>query len=152
MCSRFGLWPLLPAVSLAASLWTLPAQAQRSPIYIPVPMPPSYEATDSLTEADIPTGDGGFARDYVVSLEAGEQVVIDLASDQFDTIITLMTRSGTTIGQNDDGPDGTTNSQLFTRIPETGEYILRVTAFGGGGLGEFNLKATRLRPVGESCP
>ena len=57
-------------------------------------------------------------------LEAGEQVAIDLTSEDFDTI-----------------------SLLFARITQGGKYIVRVRAFGETGSGSFKLKVTRLRPV-----
>ena len=59
----------------------------------------------------------------------------------------LLTPDGLTIGENDDGPDGTTNSLLFMRIQRSGTYIIRVRAFGAGGTGPFNLRLTRLRPM-----
>jgi hypothetical protein len=116
-------------------------------IYNPIDMPSSGEVTDRLSEQDIPTGFGGFARDYKVSLEEGDHIVIDLLSDEFDTIITLIGPDGATIGENDDGPDGTTNSLLFARITRSGDYILRVRPYAGQGTGNFTLKLTRLRPI-----
>jgi hypothetical protein len=143
---------VLPVAAFTLGLGIMPAFAQRSPLYNPIPLPSSNQVTDTLSNRDIPTGDGGYARDYVVSLEEGEQVVMDLVSDQFDTILTLIGPQGTTLGQNDDGPDGTTNSQLFLRIPSTGNYVVRVSPFGGQGAGDFTLQVTRLRPVGANCP
>jgi len=116
-------------------------------VYNPISINPGAEISDSLTDQDIPTGEQGFARDYVVNLTKGDQVAIDLSSDSFDAVITLLASDGTTIGQNDDGPDGTTNSLLFLRVKETGRYIVRVRAFGPTGSGPFKLKITRLRPV-----
>lgn len=116
-------------------------------IYNPKPLPPNNEITDTLSRDDIPTGQGGFARDYIVELNTGEQVVFDLKSDQFDTIVTLLAADGSTLAENDDGPDGTTNSLLFARITETGTYIVRVRAFGETRGGTFTLNMTRLRPV-----
>ncbi|MDB9314084.1 PPC domain-containing protein [Spirulina sp. CS-785/01] len=118
-------------------------------LYNPLPLSSGQEVTDTLSEEDIPTGDGGFSRDYRVRLEDGDQVAIDLISDEFDPIVILLAADGSTVAENDDGPDGTTNSLLFARITEGGEYIVRVRAFGETGGGMFNLKVTRLRPVEE---
>lgn len=123
------------------------AASQAQTLYNPIPLSSQQEVTDSLTQDDIPTGEGGFSRDYSVQLEAGDQVAVDLISDEFDTIVTLIAEDGSTVGQNDDGPDGTTNSLLFARITESGSYIVRVSAFGETGGGEFRIKVTRLRPV-----
>lgn len=143
---------LLAGTAMVLAVGAGSAKAQRTPVYNPIPMPTSNVVTDSLSISDIPTGNGGFARDYLITLEAGDQIVMDLKSDQFDTIITLISPDGTTLGQNDDGPDGTTNSLLFTRVTQGGNYILRVSPYGGQGLGTFTLEVTRLRPVGEDCP
>jgi len=147
--SRLRFPMVVAGTSLTLVLSGLSAHADD--IYNPMPLPESNMVVDVLSENDIPTGNGGFARDYLVTLEAGDQVVVDLSSDQFDTIITLIAPDGTTIGQNDDGPDGTTNSLLFARITQPGNYILRVSPFAGQGLGQFTLNVTRLRPASE-CP
>jgi hypothetical protein len=137
---------IVPATLVSIGMSALTAIAQDQ-IYNPIALPPSNEITDTLSEKDIPTGFGGFARDYMVSFEEGDHVVIDLISDEFDTIITLIGPDGSTVGENDDGPDGSTNSMLFARISTPGDYILRVRPYGGQGMGSFNLKVTRLRPV-----
>ncbi len=105
------------------------------------------EITDTLSTADIPTGAGGFARDYVVNLEAGDQITIDATSDEFDTLVILMDGNGITVSENDDGPDGSTNSLLFARISDAGKHTIRVRSYAGGGIGPFALKLTRLRPI-----
>lgn len=126
-----------------------PIKAQSS-LYNPIPLPMSREISDELSTEDIPTGEGGFARDYYVDLEAGNKISIDLKSDDFDTIVRLIASDGTTVAENDDGPDGTTNSLLFTRISESGRYIIRVRAFGKTGGGDFTLKITRLQAIEEN--
>jgi hypothetical protein len=121
--------------------------ARRSSLYNPIPITSSNEITDTLTTGDIPTGSGGFSRDYLVSLKEGDQLAIDLSSEQFDTILILIGPDGATVAENDDGPDGTTNSLLFARIAKTGDYIVRVSPYSGQGTGAFKLKVTRLRPA-----
>jgi hypothetical protein len=115
-------------------------------VYAPIPLPMNGTIYDTLSERDIPTGEGGFARDYAIKINAGEQIAIDLSSDSFDTVVTLLTANGRTIGKNDDGPEGNSNSLLFARIKETGNYIIRVQGFGETSRGNFELKFTRLKP------
>lgn len=138
--------PIVPATLLVLCLGAVSARAQNK-VYNPIPVLTNNEVADTLTENDIPTGEGGFARDYLVKLNAGDQVAIDLTSDNFDSIVTLMAADGSTVAENDDGPDGSTNSVLFSRISETGSYIIRVRAFGETGGGSFKLKITRLKPI-----
>ncbi|WP_239113013.1 PPC domain-containing protein [Halomicronema sp. CCY15110] len=142
-----GSWAWMPlAVACTLGLTAVKVQAQSS-VYSPIPLPSNREITDTLSDNDIPTGVGGFARDYTVQFEDGDQVAIDLISEEFDTLITLLGPDGTTVGENDDGPDGTTNSLLFARITESGTYTVRVRSYAGQGSGEFLLKVARLRPV-----
>lgn len=114
-------------------------------VYSPIYISNDYELSDRLSARDIPTGEGGFARDYYLELEKGERVAIDLISEEFDPILMLIADDGSTIAQNDDGPDGTTNALLFARITEKGKYIVRVLSFGETGGGKFTLKITRLQ-------
>ena len=116
-----------------------------SPSYLPIPLPPNGEVNDTLSNKDIPTGEGGFARDYTISLVAGEQLAIDLTSEVFDTVVILLNAEGKTIAKNDDGIDGTSNSLLFIRIKVSGNYVIRVQGFGDTSSGEFKLKVSKLK-------
>jgi hypothetical protein len=129
----------------SVGLQTLPTQAQAK-IYDPLSISSEQTISDILTENDIPTGEGGFARDYYVQLEKGDQVAIDLSSDNFDSMVMLIAADGAKVAENDDGPDGTTNSLLFSRITEAGKYVVRVRAFGDTSGGKFTLKLTKLKP------
>ena len=123
------------------------ALAQQIKLYNPIPLTAGSQVSDSLSDKDIPTGQGGFARDYLVKLTKGDNLAIDLSSDSFDSIITLLAPDGSTVAENDDGPDGTSNSLLFTRVTKTGTYIVRVRSFGETGGGTYKLRVTRLKPV-----
>ncbi|MBW4615888.1 MAG: PPC domain-containing protein [Desmonostoc vinosum HA7617-LM4] len=143
-----GLKPfiIVPAMLLAIGISTKAAFAQNK-LYSPIPLANTAELSDTLSEKDIPTGQGGFARDYTVKLQKGDNLAVDLSSDSFDSIITLLAPDGSTLAENDDGPDGSSNSLLFTRINETGTYIVRVRSFGETGVGGFKLKVTKLQPI-----
>ncbi len=114
-------------------------------LYAPIQLPTTGEVNDTLSDRDIPTGDGGFARDYAVQLMAGDRVEIDLSSENFDTVVILLNAEGKSIGKNDDGIDGTSNSLLFTKIKDAGNYIIRVQGFGETSSGEFKLKVSKLK-------
>ena len=137
---------LVPATLLVIGSSEISVAVAQKKLYNPVTLPANDEIKDTLTEKDIPTGEGGFARDYIVKFNQGDNIAIDLKSDSFDAILSLMTAKGATIAENDDGPDGTTNSLLFTRVKDTGTYIIRVQSFGETGFGPFTLRVSRLRP------
>ncbi len=127
----------------AMLLTALPSVA--TPVYNPLPLILGQELKDTLSDRDIPTGQGSFARDYAIDLKAGDQVAIDLISETFDPMVVLMTKEGVTVAENDDGPDGTSNSLLFMRVVKTGSYIVRVRSFGETAGGAFRLMVTPLQ-------
>jgi hypothetical protein len=139
-----GQWLIAALGLVLAGAIAAPAVAQK--VYAPVPITPSKPIADKLTDQDIPTGQGGYARDYILQLKDSTQLAIDLTSDNFDTIVSLMAADGSTLAENDDGPDGSTNSLLFMRVPKAGTYYVRVRAFGELADGNFKLKVTLLKP------
>jgi len=121
--------------------------ARADDLYNPQPLPGSGSVNGLLSEVGIPTGMGGYAYDYIVELDEGDRVEIESFSDSFDTILTLIGPDGATVAENDDGPDGTTNSLLYTRVTSSGRYTIRVRAFGAAGEGPFTVNLVRLRPI-----
>lgn len=122
-----------------------PASRVSTFVYTPVKLLPNIEVKETLSDRDIPTGDGGFARDYAIQLKAGDRIAIELSSESFDPVVMLMNTEGKTLGKNDDGPDGTSNSLLFTKIKDAGTYVIRVQGFGETSSGEFKLKVSKLQ-------
>ena len=144
-----GIEKLLMGIVLCGlGLQSLPAQAE-SKMYNPPAITSETEVSDTLTVDDIPTGDGGFARDYLVELEKGDQVTIDLNSDNFDAMVMLIAGDGAKVAENDDGPDGSSNSLPFYSSTEGGKYIVRVRAYGDTSGGKYTLKLTRLKPTSK---
>ncbi|MGH1393727.1 MAG: PPC domain-containing protein [Trichormus sp.] len=144
---KFSRIIVFPATLFVIGITTTTSFAQNNKLYSPILLTDFKEISDTLSEKDIPTGQGGFARDYAVKLNKGDNLAVDLSSDSFDSIITLLAPDGSTLAENDDGPDGTSNSLLFTRINETGTFIIRVRSFGETGVGPFKLKVTKLQPM-----
>lgn len=131
--------------TMLLALSSIASPSIASPIYTPLPLVLGQELKDTLSDRDIPTGQGSFARDYAINLKAGDQVAIDLISETFDPMVILMTKDGVTVAENDDGPDGTSNSLLFMRVVKTGVYTVRVRSFGETAGGPFRLLVTPLQ-------
>lgn len=71
--------------------------------------------------------------------EAGAQVRVDVASEDFDTVVYAFGPEGE-IGFDDDGGDET-NSRLIVTVPETGLARLVVAPFEVGTTGRFEITA-----------
>ncbi|GAB4343755.1 MAG: hypothetical protein Fur0042_06980 [Cyanophyceae cyanobacterium] len=116
--------------------------------YEPIPLPANDAIEDTLSEKDIPNGQGSFARDYSVQLNAGDRVEIELSSDHFDTVLWLMAPDGSIMAENDDYEPGIPNSRLSARIEKSDTYTIRVQGYGNTTGGPFELKLSRFRRIG----
>lgn len=103
---------------------------------------PNQQVTGHLDDND-PQGDDESYFDYwTYQGHSGERLKITMASDAFDTYVSIGTVSNgtfTEISSNDDGPEGT-NSLLEVTLPSTGTFTIRAKALSGENEGEYTLK------------
>jgi len=100
--------------------------------------------TGSLTESDAGIGGVRFD-DYLVTLGPDEDLFIQLDSDAFDPIVQVLPagdREGMVLAGDDDSGPGV-NAHLWFAPGTEGDYIVRVTSFGGNGTGEYRLRLGR---------
>ncbi len=122
------------------------AQA-RSSVYKPAAISSGVDVNDMLTDKDIPTGQKGFARDYILEAQKDERLEITVTSGNFDTVLSLLDSKGDVIAENDDAVSDSTNSLIFFKVRQSGSYTVRVSSFGGSSGGKFTLKVNKLRIV-----
>ena len=79
--------------------------------------------------------------------QAGQNVSIELASDNFDTYLLLLLPDGSVLSQNDDGEEGT-NSNIAITLPTTGTYTILANSYEAGETGRYTL--TVQPPSGEA--
>ena len=72
---------------------------------------------------------------------SGQTVEVEVASDEFDTVVGLMSPAGVLLDVNDDGGSGDTNSRLVATLPDDGLYHLLVRSFdeADGGVYEITV-------------
>ena len=95
------------------------------------------QLSGTLADGDDTLTSGEFMDVYRFRGEAGQRVTFDMASDQFDTYLSLLFPGG---GQeeNDDRAGGEgTDSRLIVTLPETGEYRLVATSYQPGESGSY---------------
>ena len=100
---------------------------------------PGEEVDGWLTNEDMqPFEDDSYAKGYAIEGRAGEQVIIDLRSDDFDAYLHIVGPGLDEPVANDDGAGGT-DSRLEFEFPETGRYVIIVNTYGGNETGKFTL-------------
>lgn len=104
--------------------------------------------TGALATAD-PTLDGVHFDDYLVRLNAGEELFLRLDATAFDPIVQVLLPSQreSEFLATDDDSGGNRNAFLLFTAPRTGDYVVRVTAFTPtrtrGYLGDYRLRIGR---------
>ena len=77
--------------------------------------------------------------EHEIELEEGDVILIDLQSDDFDTIVRVLDEDGDELDMDDDGGDEGFNSLLEFEAEDDGTYIIVVDAFGGDPEGDYEL-------------
>lgn len=99
-----------------------------------------------LEEGDQRAQDNSFEDVYVFSAEAGEQIVIDMSSSEFDTYLSLVTPPGELI-TNDDFDGRTDLSRIELTLRRSGRYRILAGSYEAQATGAYTLSLTRGRNV-----
>ena len=129
-------------IALTPTATTPPSGAQ--PISIPSTI------TGTLQPGDEMLSDGSLADRFEFSGTAGQEIVIELSSSQFDTFLILGFPSGDRAEDDDSG--GGANSRLELALPETGTYLLFANALIPGDSGAYTLSISSSTPPPPSGP
>ncbi len=97
-----------------------------------------YES-GSLASGDQTLASGEYGDVYAFEGNAGEQVVIDLRSSDFDPYVILRYPSGEQ-SYNDDYEGDATRSLLSLALPESGRFSITVTSYQPGETGTYSLR------------
>lgn len=95
-------------------------------------------ATGALSNDDCRVQSHYFADLYFLNVPTTQIVEINLASDDFDSYLTLKTIGGALVTQNDDANETTLNSRIRTTV-QAGQYIIEASSFGPGETGDYTL-------------
>jgi len=99
-------------------------------------------------DSNNPTRDGKFADDYRFdNLSPGQQLQLNLNSDDFDTFLQLVDeRTGRVITEDDDAGDNRNSRLSFTVQPNI-NYIVRATSYAPGETGNYTISSGKLSNI-----
>lgn len=105
--------------------------------------------TGSLADTDASLeDDDSFYDSYTLQGRRGQRLVVEMASDSFDTFLHFGRMDGgrwNSIRTDDDGWEGT-DSRVRVTLEEDGEYVVRANSVGSGETGPYTLQV-RERPA-----
>ena len=99
----------------------------------------SITITGRLDRDSLVLPDGNYYQEHTFEGQAGEELAIQLSSDDFDTHLILKNHSNEIIAENNDGAYGT-NSTIVVKLPTTGVYTLLATTFGEADIGSYKIE------------
>lgn len=97
----------------------------------------TYRGT--LESGDTQLREGEFYDEYTIYAEAGQQVIADLRSPDFDTYL-IMESPGGDSERNDDYGDDTMHSHIEMVAHEDGNFSILVTTFSAESIGDYTLQ------------
>lgn len=107
------------------------------------------EVSGLLTADDEVWWDDTFVQAWTLMLERGQNVTVDLLSNEFDSFL-MVAGPGIEGVMTDDDGGGACNARLSWTAAESGEFRVVVNTIGEGNTGEFLLRATEYAgPVAE---
>jgi len=80
---------------------------------------------------------------YTFEGEVGQSIIIDVASDEFDTYLALLSPSDEVLAENDD-VDGSTNSSIAMTLSESGMYTVIVNGYDSSSQGQYVLTVNEM--------
>lgn len=83
--------------------------------------------------------DGSFFNAYVFEGRRGQQVAVEMFSQDLDSYLILLSRDGDALYLEDDDSAGNFNARLETTLPVDGFYIIIANSFAEGQAGRYNL-------------
>ena len=92
-----------------------------------------------LDADDLELEEYGFYEIHTLFLEAGEHIILEMISEQFDTLLMVEGPDGFLV-ENDDYNEQTFISRIELFAPEEGEYTITTASFEAGGQGSYILK------------
>jgi hypothetical protein len=96
----------------------------------------------TLAEGDQVRDDDSWYDGWSLDVEEGDHIVIVLASPDFDTYLTLVSPSGRTFNNDDDG-EGGTDSRLDIVADEAGRWTVVANTLNPGDTGAYRLSVER---------
>ncbi|MGG6295625.1 CHAT domain-containing protein [Leptolyngbya sp. AN02str] len=82
--------------------------------------------------------DGSYYNVHTFEGVAGQNVLIEMVSPDFDTYLILFDPLGNKIAENDNGSSGS-NAQLVLTLPATGTYEILANSWGASATGDYTL-------------
>lgn len=87
--------------------------------------------------------DNSFFNLYTFEGRAGQQIAIEMVSNEIDPYLIVLTPDSNDLGHDNNGAGGR-NARLATILPSTGTYLILANSYSAGELGSYQIRVTDL--------
>jgi len=132
-----GLWLVTPAAAISL---TIRSENPLQIVQAPLSESASPTTITGRLDANSPTlQDGSYYQEHTFEGRAGEQIVIELSSEEFDTYLILKNPNDEVIAESNDGVSGTDSTIVIT-LSTTGRYTILAKTYSVGAMGSYRLE------------
>ncbi|MUG96183.1 protein kinase [Scytonema sp. UIC 10036] len=105
----------------------------------------SLSKEDDFTETNAFSKDLYFRDVYVFEGRKGQQVIIDMISQELDSYLSLRAPDGNQLAANDDISVNDSNARIVVTLPKNGIYKVIASSSQGGETGAYSLRAEAIK-------
>ena len=113
-------------------------------------VPANGVATGMLEQGDLEFDSGAYYDIWLVQIESGKTLSVDLVSSDFDVYMVLRNFSDEQYIAHDDDSGGGTNASMSVRLAESGEFMIIATSYSAGEVGEYQLSVDIFSPADQA--
>lgn len=107
----------------------------------PVPADGTPVIGELTSNSNVLPVDNSYFDAYTFEGYVGQQVVIDMVSNDFNSFLILILPDAANVLQDDDSGGGS-NAQITTVLPQDGSYIVLANSLSAGETGDYTLSVT----------
>lgn len=96
--------------------------------------------------------DGSYFNPYIFEGEAGQQITIEMSSQDIDPYLILISSEDEDFYLEDDDSAGNYNARLTATLPITGTYVILANSYAGGELGDYELSLSTAGSSASTTP
>jgi len=113
-------------------------------------MPENGRGTGTLEPGDYELDSGAYSDLWTVQAQAGQTLIVDLTSPDFDALLMLIDTRNSELVAEDDDSGVETDARIRLDLTEDGEYLIVASSYAAGEIGDYELRVDASLPLPAS--
>ena len=113
-------------------------------------LPDNGRTTGTLEPGDYGLPSGAYGDLWAVQAQAGQTLIVDLSSPNFDALLMLVDTQNSELVAEDDDSGEETDARITLDLAESGEYVIVASSYDAGEVGNYELRVDASSPARAS--